>query len=409
MSSSNAVASLKSRLIGTGGTPTERVKALLGLILGPSDKSLLPFIPRPIKLLVAFLFLLNWRSWPFIWHAKVFKAVFKLRLDKFLHARTVPDQRRWLGKISCVGGNPFEIVSTTYHYAGLDDSDYNGHLSNSCYAKACDSARMKAACEIFPAPFGDGSWLALGGSSYSFMREIPYGVNYEIKTTIGGWDSKWMYIVHHFVTYPTKKKSRSQTKAPILKLPDQGSDSHTAGFPSMATPSTPSLINTPARSSSPPLVSTPQRVPYKAPSTIPKYKIKSPLPEGALVHCVAISTYCFKAGRITVPPAVAFIAGGLGDPSKQRWFHVQGLRFNDQYPPTSNKRVLKNKMTEILRGGWKTDIVDGWEINQDTGVSTFWELGEYEERRDENMKNIFGGVQLGMTSLKQQEDWFPTI
>jgi len=86
---------------------------------------------------------------------------------------------------------------------------------------------------------------------------------------------------------------------------------------------------------------------------------------------------------------------------------VQKLRFNEQYPPASNKRVLKNKMTEILRGGWKTDIVEGWESNAD-GVSAFWELGEYEERRDENMKAIFGGVQLGMKSLRDRgEDWFP--
>ncbi|KAG8873864.1 hypothetical protein FRB97_006371 [Tulasnella sp. 331] len=289
----------------------------------------------------------------------------------------------------------------------LDDTDYNGHLSNSSYAKACDAARMKAACEVFPACFGDGSWLALGGSSYSFIREIPYGVNYEIKTSIGGWDNKWMYLVHHFVTYPTNKKhTKPQTKAPNNKLSGQGNDSHTAGFPHMMTPSTPSLTATPARAASPG-ISTPQATtPYKAPSTIPKYKLKTRMPEGALIHCVAISTYCFKAGRITVPPAVAFIAGGLGDPSKQRWFHVQDLRFNDRYPPASNKRVLKNKMTEILRGGWKTDIVEGWESNAD-GVSSFWELGEYEERRDENMKAIFGGVQLGMKNLRDREDWFP--
>jgi hypothetical protein len=44
-----------------------------------------------------------------------------------------------------------------------DDCDWNGHLSNSCYAKNLDPARMQACLDWFPAFFGDGGWVALGG------------------------------------------------------------------------------------------------------------------------------------------------------------------------------------------------------------------------------------------------------
>ena len=58
-SSQQLVATLRSQ-------PAKLIRAFLG----PSSQSLLPFIPRPIKLLIAFVFLLNWRSWPFLWHCK---------------------------------------------------------------------------------------------------------------------------------------------------------------------------------------------------------------------------------------------------------------------------------------------------------------------------------------------------
>jgi len=85
-----------------------------------------------------------------------------IRWEGFRKARTLQAKRRWFAEISCVGADPFECVSITKCYSGIDDCDYNGHLSNSCYAKNLDAARMRSATDVFPAIFGDGVWMALG-------------------------------------------------------------------------------------------------------------------------------------------------------------------------------------------------------------------------------------------------------
>ncbi|KAG8848274.1 hypothetical protein FRB96_001247 [Tulasnella sp. 330] len=394
-SASSLVATIRSRT--ASWTAPGRAKVFLSALVGPSHRSFLPFIPRPIKFLVAFIFLLNWRSWPFLWHYKVLSSIIKLDLSRRIYGRTPEKHRKWLGKISNIGGSPFELVSKIQCHAGLDDIDYNGHLSNSSYAKACDAGRIKAACEIFPAVFTDGVWAFLGSSSFYFIREIPFGATYEITTTIEGWDQKWMYLAHHFITYPTKAQ-RAKAISKSQKRKDAGGE---ASYPHLTMPSTPSQIDSPPANNSPTLKSI--SLPYDPPKTVSPHMVKRSLPEGALVHCVAISSYCLKVGRVTAPPAVVFISGGFGEPSKERWSHVQDLRFSKTYEPASTKPpVIRNRMRDILRGGWKTEHVEGWETNPETGVSRFWELEEYEERRAENVKEIYGAVQSGLRNLKEK-------
>jgi len=45
--------------------------------------------------------------------------------------------------------------------------------------------------------------MALGGSYYNYVREIPMGANYEIWLSIGGWDDKWVCIrlINAFVVH----------------------------------------------------------------------------------------------------------------------------------------------------------------------------------------------------------------
>jgi hypothetical protein len=92
---------------------------------------------------------------------KFLKPVFKIELAKAWKSRSVDAHRKWLGTMACVGGNPFELVTKVSCYAGIDDIDCNGHLSNSAYAKACDGGRMQAPVDVFPCIFTDGCWAAL--------------------------------------------------------------------------------------------------------------------------------------------------------------------------------------------------------------------------------------------------------
>lgn len=134
-----------------------------------------------------------------------------------------------------------------------------------------------------------------------------------------------------------------------------------------------------------------------------------PLPEGAILHCLHVSSYCFKQGRITIPPRVALTASGFGDP--KRWARLQEIRNSKseraleaastppvQHTPPANafsfheegtvpepsrsaaekragaekvpKRGRRGGLREILEGGWKRYEKEG-----------LWNLEEYEERR----------------------------
>lgn len=103
---------------------------------------------------------------------------------------------KWLDLRQPIGRNPFTypVCAPYKSWASPDESDYNMHLSNSSYAKTLDSVRVNCALECFLAFFRDGGWIALGGTNFNYIREIPIGAHYEVRSSIGSWDSKWVRI-----------------------------------------------------------------------------------------------------------------------------------------------------------------------------------------------------------------------
>ena len=51
---------------------------------------------------------------------------------------------------------------------------------------------MNAVAEIWFPFMVDGGWMALEGSYYNYVREIPVGADYEIWLSVGGWGEKWV-------------------------------------------------------------------------------------------------------------------------------------------------------------------------------------------------------------------------
>ncbi len=110
------------------------------------------------------------------------------------------------------------------------------HKSNSTYLADLDIARGHHVFTVFRTGFkkygpqgehGKAPFFpALGGVSCTFKREIKPYVKYEVWTRVLSWDSKWLYVVSHFVKagavrpqsyidQPWKKgsKKRNSTKA----------------------------------------------------------------------------------------------------------------------------------------------------------------------------------------------------
>ncbi|KAG8693847.1 hypothetical protein FRC08_008853, partial [Ceratobasidium sp. 394] len=317
-----------------------------------ASRSILPFIPRPLKWFALIIFLVNVRSWPGVWHARVFKSVFKIRLSGLLHKRG--KEQEWWTSVSPVGRSVFPTpegsdkgaLSVLKSWAAPDDCDWNGHLSNSCYAKNLDPARMQACLDWFPAFFGDGGWVALGGAHYHYIREIPVNASYEIRLSIGGWEDKWIYLVAKFVTHP-KQKSKSGPSSHQTSTPSQPATSTT--IPVITTPSTP-LVTEPSTPGEPSTI-TPMtngsldaaRVDTKL---SPKPTLRTHDDDGALIHCIAVSTYVFKHGRLTVPPKIALAMSGFSltqVDDKSNWTTASSMRAQRPSP-----------IRDFLRGGWKT-------------------------------------------------------
>jgi len=319
--------------------------------------------------------------------ASLYIPIWKYRLRKLvLSIRLIPKSmeerhriwQQWFDQFSPVGSDPFSVECRYKTWAGPDDCDLNMHLSNSSYPKNLDIARFIAGTRLSPTIFRVGGWIALGATHFKFLREIPIFSTYEMRTTIATWDHKWFYTVTRYVTHPKNKRrnARTETVTPPINV---------SGIPDIHTPATPSLL--------PPLDAI-SNLTSGSKDALLKALATREEPDGATLHCLAVSECCFKIGRITVPPHVMLACEGFSvsppsetgltayslDNPPPHWETVRALR------PKGNLKPLR----EFLKGGWRNS------------KDPFWESalgGEIEEKRRVRLE-LVGGVQKGMENAR---------
>ncbi|KAF8316320.1 hypothetical protein DL93DRAFT_2078039 [Clavulina sp. PMI_390] len=365
-------------------------------------------VPRSMRMFLFFLLALNRHSFPLAWHYEIlgpwFKALWGWRLVYRIKGPKAYNTR--LRNTSYLGKSPFdkEVVYICKKHAHITDCDYNTHLSNSSYAKNLDQARMEGIIKILDGMNQSGVQCALGGGYFHFMKEIPMHVDYEVHWFISGWDDKWMYFSTAFITRP-KAGKKGQKNSKDGHLIQDASKQLMKGQNNERPPTEvgDSTVATTLPSPSASGTATPSTNPTMAGSTtLPDSQIKAGLsysaieplthrlPEGAVLHATALSVYCFKSGRVTVPPRIGLILSGFGRPSTipvskdpafplftptethsakwdaySRWGALTSLRL-----PHEGKN---RNMVNILRGGWK-DANGG---NDKLGEG-FWNLEELE-------------------------------
>ncbi|KAH8093064.1 hypothetical protein BXZ70DRAFT_897800 [Cristinia sonorae] len=369
------------------GKSTDAVVALL--------RPLLRAMPSILKWAAALLFLLNIRSWPLIWHFKVWRPIWRyqfrflfFRLSLALKSKKEKQaaMEKWFDDLLQVGKSPFEVVSKYRTWAGPDDCDFNMHLSNSSYAKLLDMARFNAVLSFMPTGFIAGAWMGVGATHFKYLKEIPIFSTYEMRTSIAAWDQKWMYVLTRYVTHP-KKKGHGHKKSP-------------AGTPGQATPPTGAPFMPPTH--------TPATV-HDTPSCLAPYDsalnnlIASLTPreeaDGATLHCVVVTEVCFKIGRITIPPALCLAADGfcVAPPATADDEPAQPYSLKNPTPYLEKIRALKPRgnfkpIQKFYKGGWR-----------DVPEEERWWLpalgGEIEERRRLNL-DLVSGVQRGMEGAR---------
>ncbi|KAH8928735.1 hypothetical protein BT69DRAFT_1329365 [Atractiella rhizophila] len=181
------------------GTSTTLVGIVLYHLYKPTSHSRLAQI---LRVVIVYLLWVNWRAFPLKWHIDLFKWPYAARLSwPFMSlARIAPH----------IGQSPFDIKTRTSGCVTWDVADFNMHLSNSSYAKYIDEARFKFWVWAFGPAHAKTSnqvYGALASSSYAYYRELPVGANFEIETSIAGWDSKYIYLAARFLTKDKKGQS----------------------------------------------------------------------------------------------------------------------------------------------------------------------------------------------------------
>ncbi|TEB27137.1 hypothetical protein FA13DRAFT_960169 [Coprinellus micaceus] len=315
------------------------VSRIVGLLRG---------IPTALKYLVMFVFLLNIKSWPLGWHFRIWRPallrqfqhrMLKLRTMFYSKEKQIRLEDEWYNSITPIGAHPLEKEVSYRAWASLDESDFNGHLSNSSYAKTLDAVRFKAAIVYFPNLFRERGWIPLAATHFHFIREIPILAPYEIRSRIVAWDQKWFYIVHRFVTKPKKNAKKQIAATPTATV------SRTAVGPEElsgnGTPVTSASTNSEGRSSSPCRTSSRPR------STTARLCIPS-----------SAQQLCFKVGRITIPPELIFAINGFsgvpGDEAKP---------FTATNPPPHWETVEAMALKSLGKGGGRrpmADFLEGW-------------------------------------------------
>ncbi|WVW79319.1 hypothetical protein I302_101287 [Kwoniella bestiolae CBS 10118] len=357
-------------------------KAIISKLSMDSSKPLLPFIPKPIKALLLLLFILHSPSWPFTWHIRVWYWGIKAYYLAYRKGRS-KYLKDWKNQSNRYGGIR-DLRTRIHRIAWLDDCDYNMHLSNSAYAKNSDALKMKWCIEALSPMFTPGAHMALGATHYNFFKEIPLGAEYVMEARCAGWDEKWFYVVIEFILYP-KKKSTSKSKTEKAKIVASESITQVAEKASEKISSSdtivPSISDPPTRSTSPipPTTSNGSSTPSSS-SRVEEIKRswaakRGQRKDGGIVCCMTISEYCFKMGRVTIPPRI-----GL-------WMSLQSPAQNEQ--DRARKIVMsKDGGRAFLRGGWK-DEKDADALGKDIGLT-----------QDENEGDSWVGVgRRGMESV----------
>ncbi|CCM05817.1 uncharacterized protein FIBRA_08051 [Fibroporia radiculosa] len=264
--------------------------------------------------------------------------------------------------------------------------------------------------------FRAGGWMALGGTHFNFLREIPILSQYECRSSIAGWDNKWLYVVIRFVSH-SRKKSKSKTNEesspqsdavdtradaapyPVLHMPvvlDKSQDSSAAPSALASPPSLdPSSTNGSVTGTQASLDSHARAV---SAALRPGTHVES---DGATLHCVAISAICFKIGRITIPPALALVCEGLSvGPEAGIEDAPAPAPYSRANPPPFWSRVEELRGTEINLSRLRAFYAGGWrEVPEG---ERWWESalgGEVEKRRAAGMQ-IAGSLRRGMEGMQ---------
>ncbi|KAH6894045.1 hypothetical protein BKA70DRAFT_1375783 [Coprinopsis sp. MPI-PUGE-AT-0042] len=250
---------------------------------------------------------------------------------------------RWLDNVCLFGTSPFDYQNTFRTRATMEECDFNIHLSNTSYGKVLDYTRFECVVTLFPLFCRSGGTLALGASNFHFIREIPMGQQFEIRSSIGGWDNKWLYLVSKFVSKPPFKASKASNGTSKTLFTES---------------------------------------------------------DGSVVHAVAVVHLCFKANRITVPPAVVLASNGFSCSPPPPDLALESKSSTNAPPHWMSVKALASPKHGGSLAKYLAFVRSGWKDVHESG--RWWHTalgGEVEKRRAAAMVDL-AGLQRGLEAAR---------
>ncbi|KAF9941773.1 hypothetical protein BGZ67_004111 [Mortierella alpina] len=161
-------------------------------------------VRKYVRRFILLVLLLNFKSLPGVFHAKMGLRIATVQLYSLRHQRGF--------RIS-----PTD-TSIVRERVWVDELDLNFHFSNSSYGKNCDYARVKYVTSLFgpsvlPLHPLRKIAFALGGNQMWFKKEISLFQSYEIRTRLLTWNQKWFIIEHRM--YAPAGRGSGQTLCAI--------------------------------------------------------------------------------------------------------------------------------------------------------------------------------------------------
>ncbi|KAG0248937.1 hypothetical protein BG011_009726 [Mortierella polycephala] len=165
-------------------------------------------VRKHFRRLILLVILLNFKSLPGVFHAKMGLRIAAVQLYSIRH------------------GKGFRIkptdTSIVRERVWVDDLDLNFHFSNSSYGKNCDYARVKYVTSllgpsVLPLHPKRRIAFALGGNQFWFKKEITLFQSYEIRTRLLTWNQKW-FVIEHRMYAPSRRSKTDEDgkKKPML-------------------------------------------------------------------------------------------------------------------------------------------------------------------------------------------------
>ncbi|KAJ3334827.1 hypothetical protein HDU93_007191 [Gonapodya sp. JEL0774] len=163
--------------------------------------SLIPFTLSGVAKLVALcVFALNYKNLPFFWHVRSIYSLIKAIVLRRLLERSISARKLLESERKELIAAEFLKEYSLAFWASPGDCDWNMHVNNAIYNTTTDFSRYDMVIQS-----GLGRYLsenkcglANGGVAFAYMREIPIGSRFWVRSRFVTWDRKWLVMEHRF-------------------------------------------------------------------------------------------------------------------------------------------------------------------------------------------------------------------